>query len=78
MGTGAGMRAELTAGLGGAAVAAELPQILGPPPCSSPSVLHLSPEPGTGAMGGEVVGAYRGVEGAQPPSPQHPGGSADL
>jgi len=51
-------------------VAAELPQTWGPAPCSSPSAQHLS------AVGGaEAVGAYRGARGAEPPSPQVPGGA---
>lgn len=64
------MGAELTAGLGAAAVAGELPQILGPPPCSSPSALHLSPEPGTGGVGGEVWWVPPGVLGGHSALPR--------
>lgn len=42
-------------------MAAELHQILGSPPCSSPSAPHLSPEPATGGAGGEAVSASRRV-----------------
>lgn len=70
MGTGADRGAELTAGLGSAAVASELPQILGSPPCSSPSVLHLSPEPGTRGVGGEVCWAPTDTLGGAQPLPR--------
>lgn len=80
MGTGADMGAELTAGLGGGlAVEAELPQTLGPPPCSSPSVQHLSAEVGTRGVGGSRRWVPSGMCGGHSPLPcERPGGSTEL